>query len=116
MSDIGIHFEGIIAAAIFLLSAAALAICGAISLFIAFIRKSGTAASIRRQRAFSFCLASVPLIILNLAGFGIMFYCIDSNTQSVNDILDKAALFGWLPLQVIIWIGGGLLLQKLTRE
>ncbi len=113
MSDIGINLSGIIALFVFLIAAAGLGLCGLISLIVALVKASKAGKPVKNQGAFAFFIAAVPLLILNLIAFGILFLIVDSNAHETNEFIDKAALFAWLPLQVIAWIVAGVIINKL---
>ena len=113
MSDIGLNLDGIIALLIFLVGAAVLGVGGILSLIIAFVTAAKRDQSIRKQGAFQYFLVTVPLVFLNLAAFGILLFFVDSNSDGTNQLADSIALYAWLPLQPIIWIAGGFILNKL---
>ena len=115
MSDIGIDLSGVIALFIFLLAAVAIGICGLISLIIAFVTASKNGRTVKAQRAFAYFWAAVPLVLLNLIVFGMLAILVDSNSRETNETIDRAAGYVWLPLQSVMWIGSGLILNKLKK-
>ena len=113
MSDIGINLDGVIAFFIFLAAAAALAVCGMVSLIVAFVRSSKNGRAVKREKAFRYFLAAIPIIFVNLATFGILLFFVDSNADETNKLADSLALYLWLPLQPLIWIVSGFTLNRL---
>ena len=115
MSDIGLNLSGIIALFVFLLAAGLLAIGGLVSLVVAAVKGSKSGQKTRQQGAFAFFLAGLPFIAVNLIAFGILVYFVDSNERETNEFLDRMAAYVWLPLQVIFWIGSGIILKRVRR-
>ena len=115
MSDIGLNLSGIIALFVFLIVSGAMALFGLVSLVFAFVKASKTGMPAKKQGAFAFFVAAVPLLVVNLLAFGILVYTVDSNARETNEFIDKAVLFAWLPLQPIIWIVGGMTINKLKK-
>lgn len=113
MSDISINLDGLVALLVFLLASAGLAVGGIVSLVIAFVLASKRDGPVRKQNAFAYFLASAPLLILNLAAFGILLFFVDSNPDEFNKLADRIVLYAWLPLQPVIWILAGMFLNKL---
>lgn len=115
MSDIGINLSGIIALFVFLAAAAGLGLFGLASLVVAFVNASKTGQPVKNHVAFAYFIAAVPLLIVNLIAFGILLLIVDSNAHESNESIDKAALFVWLPLQLISWIILGLFLKRIRK-
>jgi len=113
MSDIDLKFYGLIALLVFLIAVGGLAFVGSIGFVVALIKASKSGQAIRKQKAFAFFLAAMPLVVLNLAAFGILTYFIDSNSDETNQMLDTVTVYAWLPLQFIIWLVGGFIGNKL---
>jgi hypothetical protein len=115
MSDIALDLSGVIALLVFLISGVSLGFGGLVSLIVAFVRGSGTEQGVSRRKSFCFFLAALPLIFLNVLAFGVLLYFVDSNESETNDLLDKITAYAWLPLQPVIWIVLGLVINQLRK-
>ncbi|CAN5572407.1 hypothetical protein BH10ACI2_BH10ACI2_17860 [soil metagenome] len=112
MSDIGLDLSGIVALLLFLAIAAGLGICGLVSGIVALSRGKGARSGVVSQRAFGYFAAAGALGLINLILFGILLAFVDSISKEFNEILDKAALFVWLPLQPVVWIVSAIIFNK----
>jgi len=115
VSDIGLDLSGVIALLVFMISSAIYGSVGLVSLIIAIVLGSAKEKGLRGSKAFGFFIAALPFAIINLIGFGGMFYTADSNSHNVNDILDKAAC-GWALIQPIIWIAAAVFFNRFRRR
>jgi hypothetical protein len=112
LSDISIHFYGVIALLIFLISIGGLFLTGLICVSIAFIKAGNANRKPTSHRAFAYFLSTVPLMAVNAAAFGILLYFVDSNSDETNQFLDKTTFYGWLPAQLVIWFVSGKIIRK----
>jgi ABC-type Na+ efflux pump permease subunit len=113
LSDITLHFYGLIALFVFLISIAGLFLAALVCLIIAFIKSGKANQKVSSHPAFAYFLSVLPLIIVNAAAFGILLYFVDSDSEETNQFLDKIAFYVWLPLQLVIWFVTGKIIQKL---
>lgn len=117
MSDISIHFYGVIALFVFLISAVGSVLTGFICLIIAAIKSGKVNQKASSQPAFAYFIATLPLIVINAIAFGILLYFVDSNSDETNVFLDKITFFAWLPGQLIIWlVTGKLIIRRFTSN
>ena len=112
MSDIGLNLSGVIALFVFLFAAVSLVVSGLICLIVASVKAGNKGETTRQQGAFTYFLASLPLVGLNLIFFGILFLIVDSASREQMELADKAAAYVWLPLQVFMWIAIGMAFRK----
>lgn len=107
MSDISIDLSGVIALLIFMMSAAGFGFAALISLIVAIAGGAGSENGIVRTKAFGFFATAIAIGLVNLVGFTIMFYTVDSNSHDTNSILDISAGV-WALLQLFVWIAAAL--------
>jgi hypothetical protein len=112
LSDISIHFYGLIALFVFLTSIGGLVLTGLICVFITFIKAGNTNRKPTSHPAFAYSVAALPLMIVNATAFGILLYFVDSNSDETNQFLDKTTFYGWLPAQLVIWFVSGKIIRK----
>lgn len=105
MSDISIDLSGVIALLIFMMSAAGFGFAALIGLIIAIAGRCED--GIVRTKAFGFFVTAIAIGLVNLVGFTIMFYTVDSNSHDTNSILDISAGV-WALLQLFVWIAAAL--------
>jgi hypothetical protein len=116
MSDIGIDLSGLIALIVFLAAAAGLVICGLICGVVAVVRRRGTAGGIKAQPAFVYSVVAVLLVLVNLIAFAIVLAVVDDIDKSLAARLDNIAMFAWLPVQPIVWLGTAFLFNRSRRK
>lgn len=101
---------------VFLASASSLGICTLVSGLIALYRASGSTRGVKAEPAFGFFAAAGVLGTLNLILFGILLYFVDSTAREINEVLDKAAFYAWLPLQPVIWIASAMIFNRSRKK
>jgi hypothetical protein len=105
MSDIGLNISGIIAMFVFAWSAGGSALFSFIGLMIASEGAAGTGfGGIKKQRTFSFSVTAAALMCLNILALAVLAYFVDSINDGINEMVDKFALYAWVPLQLVVWI------------
>jgi hypothetical protein len=112
MSDISFDLAGVIALLVFMISAGAFGLAALISVIVAIALGAGNEKGFFRTKAFGFFAAAVPLVLLDLIGFAVMFYTADSNSHRTNDLLDTVACV-WFLLQPVIWIAAAIILNRI---
>jgi hypothetical protein len=115
LSDITLHFYGLIALFVFLISISGVFLTAFICLIIAFIKSGKANQKTSSHPAFAYFLSTLPLMVINAAAFGILLYFVDSNSEETNQFLDKIAFFAWLPLQPVVWFVIGKIILKVRK-
>jgi len=115
MSDVTIDLSGLIALLIFFWSAALFLVVGIVNVLIANFRGPKKTGGVKKHPAFGFFAVAVVLMVLNLVAFGLLAYFVDANVDTFNDKLDAFALYAWLPIQIVIWIAGALIYNKIRK-
>lgn len=116
MSDITIHLEGLMATLVFMLLIALLIPVSLITALLAFFASRKSGEKVSRQVAYGFFITTVPLILLNLIFFGLMYFVIDKASHDFNEILDNLAMYFWLPFQPIAIVAGGLIYRRRLKN
>lgn len=115
MSDITIDLSGIIALVVFFGSAAAFFVAGIISVLVANSRGRAKAGGVKKHSAYGFFATAAVLMVLNLAGFGVMWYLFAANVSGILALADDVALFGWIPLEIVIWVFASSIYNRFRR-
>ena len=110
-----LDLSGLISLLIFFWSAVVFFAAGIICVLIANFRGPGKAGGVRKHAAFGFFAAAAILMGVNLAGFGVMWYLIDSGSDAVYAKFDEFATYIWIPLQIVIWPAAALIYNKLRN-
>jgi hypothetical protein len=116
LSDIGIDLSGLIALIVFLAAAAGLVICGLICGVVAIFRGRGTTGGIKAQPAFGFLVLAAILVKVNVIAFAIVLAVVDDVDKALTALLDNIALYAWLPVQPILWLGTAFLFNRSRRK
>ena len=115
MSDIDINLSGLLALVTFLLSAAGCAVTFFVCLVVAFVKASKAERSVGKQRVFAYVISAALLLVANLIAFSIFFGILDATNRDTKNVVDTLAMFAWAPLQPILWIATGMIVNK-TRK
>mgnify|MGYP003423388547 FL=1 len=107
-----LDLSGLISLVVFFWSALVFFVAGIICVLIANFRGTAKAGGVRKHAAFGFFAAAAILMVLNLAGFGTMWYLVDSGFDAAYASFDEFATYIWIPLQIVIWPAAALIYNK----
>ena len=107
-----LDLSGLISLLIFFWSAAVFFVAGIICVLIANFRGPVKAGGVKKHAACGFFTVAAILMVLNLAGFGTMWYLVDSGFDAAYARFDEFATYIWIPLQIVIWPAAALIYNK----
>ncbi len=107
-----LDLSGLIAFLVFFWSATTFFVAGIISVVVASTRGPSKTGGVKKHPAYGFFVVAAILMVLNLAGFGVLWYLIDADVKMSFETLDAFAVYVWMPLQFVIWVAASLIYNK----